>query len=214
MVTTSRNFEFRKVYNEYSKQYSEVRFMGLFSALFSTSVRQHVPQPKLDEFGRGVDASGYARADNTHMKSVSSLNSWQQLAVDHMLKSMNYSEALEYVENKSDLLGCAKLYPVPIEKLEQVIASTEFKVTDARTGQRMLIKFRSNIASYLRWLGFPDMFSAGAHNHKTFGTGENTIMKESVVDTVLQMTIQQLSIEGNRREVVALTNAVVTPIEN
>lgn len=188
--------------------------MGLFSALFSTSVHQHVPQPKLDEFGRGVDAAGYARVDNTHMKSVSSLNSWQQLTVDHMLKSMNYSEALAYVENKSDLLGYAKLYPVPIEKLEQVIASTEFKVTDARTGQRMLIKFRSNISSYLRWLGFPDMFSAGAHNHKTFGTGENTIMKESVVDTVLQMTIQQLSIEGNRREVVALTNAVVTPIEN
>lgn len=188
--------------------------MGLFSALFSAPVRQHVPQPKLDDFGRGVDSAGYARVDNTHMKSVTSLNSWQQLAVDHMLKSMNYSDALAYIENKSDLLGYAKLYPVPIEKLEQVIASTEFKVTDARTGQRMLIKFRSDIPSYLRWLGFPDMFSAGSHNHKTFGTGENTIMKESVVDTVLQMTIQQLSIEGNRQEVVSLTNAVVTPIEN
>lgn len=188
--------------------------MGLFSALFSTTVHSHVPQPKLDEFGRGVDSAGYARADNTHMKSISSLNSWQQLTVDHMLKSMNYSDALAYVENKSDLLGYAKLYPVPIEKLEQVIASTEFKVTDARTGQRMLIKLQSHIPAYLHWLGFPDMFNAGSHNHKTFGAGENTIMKESVVDTVLQMTIQQLSIEGNRQEVAALTNAVVTPIEN
>lgn len=165
---------------------------------------------------RGYDGLGNVYAGQGNRKHVSrKLNHWQILAVDHMAKQMTQAEFDEWKANPHDDLYIAKQFPVTLEQLADILSKTQFKVTDTRTGQRLIVQMHDNVDKYMQTIGVISLFEQDtSSNRRVYGTGPNMLMKPSAVDGILQLTAQELSLAGNRQEIAALTNATVTKIES
>lgn len=165
---------------------------------------------------RGWDGMGDVYAGPGNCKHVGfGLNHWQILAVDHMAKLMSQAEFDEWKADRHDKLYITKTYPVSLEQLASILAKTQFKVTDSRTGQRLIVQMHDNVDKYMQTIGVISLFEQDhSKNRRTYGYGDNMLLKPSAVDGILQLTTQELSLEGNRQEIVALTHATITKVEN
>lgn len=183
-----------------------------------------------------VSLNGVLHYDG-YRKSVKRYSGWQQLAAEHALVlATNMTRTEEIAEKdydingqkiyvyrgatmeipmgddfmKSEGIGLAKEYSVPIEEVEYMLASTVFKIEDAQTKERYSIQMRDHIYEYLDLIDVFTSFSSGETQGSYF---EKMIMTPKAAKAIKLFTQQSLSIESNRNEIVMLTHAVVEKIE-